>query len=84
VTKATNSDVQDAELLALRPEIGRPEDYIWQYISVPPSCIRPSVKQEAGNNEDDLTMKLMEIVNVNAHLKAAMLRGQGIQTTLVR
>lgn len=29
-------------------------------------------------------MKLMEIVNVNAHLKAAMLRGQGIQTTLVR
>lgn len=28
-------------------------------------------------------MKLMEIVNVNAHLKAAMVRGQGIQTTLV-
>lgn len=39
---------QDCELLSLHPEIGRPEDYIWQYISVPPPCIRPSVASEAG------------------------------------
>jgi DNA-directed RNA polymerase III subunit RPC1 len=39
---------EDAELLSLHPEIGRPEDYIWQYISVPPPCIRPSVASEAG------------------------------------
>jgi len=39
---------QDCELLALHPDIGRPEDYIWQYISVPPPAIRPSVASEAG------------------------------------
>ena len=39
---------EDAELLALHPEVGRPEDYIWQYISVPPPCIRPSVASESG------------------------------------
>jgi DNA-directed RNA polymerase III subunit RPC1 len=39
---------EDAELLSLHPDIGRPEDYIWQYISVPPPCIRPSVASEAG------------------------------------
>lgn len=39
---------QDCELLSLHPDVGRPEDYIWQYISVPPPCIRPSVASEAG------------------------------------
>lgn len=39
---------EDCELLSLQPDIGRPEDYIWQYISVPPPCIRPSVASEAG------------------------------------
>lgn len=42
------TDHQDSELLALHPEVGRPEDYIWQYISVPPPCIRPSVASESG------------------------------------
>ena len=40
--------VQDSELLALHPDVGRPEDYIWQYISVPPPCIRQSVASESG------------------------------------
>lgn len=39
---------QDCELLALHPEIGRPEDYLWWYVPVPPPCIRPSVASEAG------------------------------------
>ncbi len=39
---------EDCELLGLKPAIGRPEDYIWQYISVPPPCIRPSVAQEGA------------------------------------
>lgn len=42
------SDKQDSELLALHPDIGRPEDYLWQYVPVPPPCIRPSVASEAG------------------------------------
>ena len=73
---------EDAELLALHPDIGRPEDYIWQYISVPPPCIRPSVASESGNNEDDLTAKLAEIVHHNKMLKVTMERGQGIEMTL--
>jgi hypothetical protein len=39
---------QDCELLGLHPDFGRPEEYIWQYISVPPVCIRPSVAQDGA------------------------------------
>ncbi|WWD21358.1 hypothetical protein CI109_105842 [Kwoniella shandongensis] len=70
---------EDCELLALHPEVGRPEDYIWQYISVPPPCIRPSVASEAGNNEDDLTAKLAEIVTYNNVLTLMMDLGRGIE-----
>lgn len=38
----------DCELLGMDPGAGRPEDFLWQYISVPPVCIRPSVQQEAA------------------------------------
>lgn len=38
----------DCELLGLDPTSGRPEEFLWQYISVPPVCIRPSVQQEAA------------------------------------
>ncbi len=38
----------DCELLGLDPTAGRPEEFLWQYISVPPVCIRPSVAQEAA------------------------------------
>ncbi|OXH07852.1 DNA-directed RNA polymerase III subunit RPC1 [Cryptococcus neoformans] len=70
---------EDCELLSLHPDVGRPEDYIWQYISVPPPCIRPSVASEAGNNEDDLTAKLAEIVNYNNTLALMMDLGRGIE-----
>ncbi|TYJ54876.1 hypothetical protein B9479_004468 [Cryptococcus floricola] len=70
---------EDCELLSLHPEVGRPEDYLWQYISVPPPCIRPSVASEAGNNEDDLTAKLAEIVNYNNTLALMMDLGRGIE-----
>lgn len=38
----------DCELLGLDPSASRPEEFLWQYISVPPVCIRPSVQQEAA------------------------------------
>lgn len=69
---------QDAELLALHPDIGRPEDYLWQYISVPPPCIRPSVASESGNNEDDLTAKLAHIIQYNNFVLNAMNLGKGM------
>lgn len=66
---------QDCELLGLRPESGRPEEYLWQYISVPPVCIRPSVAQDGASNEDDLTVKLTEIVFNNAMIKQGLIKG---------
>ena len=68
-------NVQDCELLGLNPSHGRPEEYIWQYISVPPVCIRPSVAQDGASNEDDLTIKLSEIVLTSALIKQGLLKG---------
>ncbi|EIW82038.1 beta and beta-prime subunits of DNA dependent RNA-polymerase [Coniophora puteana RWD-64-598 SS2] len=69
---------EDCELLGLKPSFGRPEQYIWQYISVPPVCIRPSVAQDGASNEDDLTVKLTEIVFTNALIKQGLAKGAPI------
>ncbi|KAJ6543970.1 hypothetical protein B0H19DRAFT_1169181 [Mycena capillaripes] len=66
---------EDCELLGLRPAYGRPEEFIWQYISVPPVCIRPSVAQDGASTEDDLTVKLGEIVFTNAIIKQGIAKG---------
>ncbi|KAF8075932.1 hypothetical protein FPV67DRAFT_389261 [Lyophyllum atratum] len=66
---------EDCELLGLNPKFGRPEEFIWQYISVPPVCIRPSVAQDGASNEDDLTVKLTEIVFTNALIKQGLAKG---------
>ncbi|KAJ8318173.1 hypothetical protein KUTeg_003264 [Tegillarca granosa] len=61
------SKTQDIPLLLMSSEISRPEDLILKRILVPPICIRPSVVSDlkAGTNEDDITMKLTEIVFLN-------------------
>ncbi|TDL29012.1 beta and beta-prime subunits of DNA dependent RNA-polymerase [Rickenella mellea] len=70
---------EDCELLGMRPSHGRPEEYIWQYLSVPPVCIRPSVAQDGASNEDDLTVKLTEIVFTSALIKQGLLKGSPTQ-----
>ncbi|EFP75753.2 hypothetical protein PGT21_012768 [Puccinia graminis f. sp. tritici] len=72
----------DCELLGLDPEVGRPEEYIWQYIHVPPVCIRPSVAQEAATNEDDLTVKLTEIIFTNTLIKTGLVKGVPTQNIM--
>lgn len=72
---------EDCELLGLKPEFGRPEEYIWQYICVPPVCIRPSVAQDGATNEDDLTVKLTEIVFTNNIIKSGLTKGSKGTTT---
>lgn len=53
-----------------------PSNFIIQNLIVPPSCIRPSVDmQEEGFNEDDLTVKLSEIVNTNNILEESIQKG---------
>ncbi|XP_049812819.1 DNA-directed RNA polymerase III subunit RPC1 [Schistocerca nitens] len=58
---------EDVPLLLMNPSCGSPKDLILTRIPVPPLCIRPSVVSDlkSGTNEDDLTMKLSEIIFIN-------------------
>jgi DNA-directed RNA polymerase III subunit RPC1 len=51
-------------------------------VPVPPVCIRPSIAMDGaqGSNEDDLTMRLREIVNTNSVLRKGLEKGAGVQT----
>lgn len=68
----------------MNPDIGRPEMYLWQNISVPPVCIRPSVQQDGASNEDDITVKLTEVIFTNAHMQAGLNEGIAIHNLMVR
>lgn len=54
---------------------GRPEDLLVTVLPVPPVCIRPSVEMDGASNEDDITMKLMQIIDVNNLLRELLQRG---------
>ena len=56
---------KDLPFLVIRSH--RPEDLIITRIPVPPPCIRPSVisDMDTGTNEDDLTIKLSEMIFVS-------------------
>lgn len=67
---------EELELLGIHAEKGgRPENYIWRYLPVPPSCIRPSVVMMDSSNEDDLTVKLAEIITVSSIIRVALEKG---------
>jgi len=61
--------ITDADLpfLLMDKSASRPEDMILTRMSCPPLCIRPSVVSDlkSGTNEDDVTMKMTEIVFLN-------------------
>ncbi|KAG0209917.1 hypothetical protein BGX28_009884 [Mortierella sp. GBA30] len=73
---------EDCELLGMNPDVGRPEMYLWQNISVPPVCIRPSVQQDGASNEDDITVKLTEVIFTNAHMQAGLNEGIAIHNLM--
>ncbi|KAI1716490.1 RNA polymerase rpb1, domain 5 domain-containing protein [Ditylenchus destructor] len=60
----------------------QPIDLMMVRIPVPPVCIRPSVVSDlkAGTNEDDLTMKLTEIMLINDVLKRHKRDGAPMKT----
>lgn len=66
----------DAQLMGFDPELARPEDMLISVLPVPPVCIRPSVSMGAsGTNEDDLTVKLGDIVSINGMIANAVKKG---------
>ena len=67
-----------------RSKVGRPEHLILSSIMVPPVAIRPSVAMDtgAGSNEDDLTMKMNEIVGVNNALCEAFDKGATVKMSI--
>ena len=75
---------RDCEVLWIDPIVGRPENLILESILVPPVPIRPSVAmdQGGGSNEDDLTVKLQEILDVNVALKIALSKGPQTSTIM--
>ncbi|KAL2614065.1 hypothetical protein R1flu_025757 [Riccia fluitans] len=72
---------EDCEVLFLA---GRPEKLIVTHLAVPPVAIRPSVEMDAaaGSNEDDLTMRLLLIINCNNQLRACLETGQPAEKTM--
>lgn len=68
----------DLDLLDMSSDSTRPEDLLVRQILVPPVCIRPSVQMgTSGTNEDDLTVKLADIVYINRFIGDMMMKGAG-------
>ncbi|KAJ9527506.1 hypothetical protein QJQ45_025764, partial [Haematococcus lacustris] len=53
----------------------RPEHLVISHMAVPPVCIRPSVEMDGASNEDDITMKIMQIIEVNNVLRSGLEKG---------
>jgi DNA-directed RNA polymerase III subunit RPC1 len=75
---------EDAILLWTGPKFSRPETLITWSLAVPPVPIRPSVPMDigGGSNEDDLTVKLQEIIDVNNALRLALKNGATIKMVI--
>ncbi|KAF9764400.1 DNA-directed RNA polymerase III subunit rpc1 [Nosema granulosis] len=66
----------DYEVLGMKES---PEKFLIQNVIVPPACIRPSVgMDERGTNEDDITIKISEIIHTNSILKESIDKGNPI------
>ena len=66
----------DIGLLGFCKTQNRPEWMICTVLLVPPPAVRPTVKNETGQRqEDDLTTKLISIVKINAQVKLKMEKG---------
>lgn len=69
-------DEDDYQFLGVKES---PCNLIIGSLLVPPACIRPSVDmQEEGFNEDDLTVKLSEIINTNKLLEESVKKGNSM------
>ncbi|KAL8274560.1 hypothetical protein Esti_001526 [Eimeria stiedai] len=60
---------QDVRLLGFDPDRAHPASFILSTLPIPPPAVRPSVQNGNTRSEDDLTLKLVDIVKTNASLK---------------
>jgi DNA-directed RNA polymerase II subunit RPB1 len=66
----------DAVRLGFHPHWSRPEWMICTTFVVPPPAVRPSVRNDTGQRcEDDLTIKLVDIVKSNVQLRDKLAAG---------
>ena len=73
----------DEEILGMGSNGCRSERLIMTHIQVPPVCIRPSVQVSQGvSNEDDLTIKLQELLNLNLLIKATLDEGKPLNKVI--
>src|SRR5687767_13836460 len=65
----------------MNAENGHPSHLLLTRIPVPPVCIRPSVVSDtkAGTQEDDITMKLTEILFLNEVIRKHRAEGAKVQ-----
>lgn len=67
----------DVYFLNMSPEFVKPKDLIITQILVPPVCIRPTVELSNGKtNEDDLTIKIYEILRANKTIRKLIEEGK--------
>jgi len=82
--RSPRSPYYNIVVMWIDPLIGRPENLILQNLLVPPVPLRPSVAMDVGggSNEDDLTVKLQEIIDVNVALELALTKGPHTRTIM--
>lgn len=71
----------DAAAIGLDPRFNRPEWMICSVLLVPPPAVRPSVRHDTGQRqEDDLTHMLSDIVKYNNQVRDAINKGSPAKT----
>ncbi|PFH35234.1 DNA-directed RNA polymerase II RPB1 [Besnoitia besnoiti] len=60
---------EDLKTMGFDPERAHPASFILSTLPVPPLAVRPSVQYGSARSEDDLTLKLVDIVKTNLSLK---------------
>jgi DNA-directed RNA polymerase III subunit RPC1 len=77
---------KDIQYLLMNPAHSHPKDLVLTCIPVPPPCIRPTVPVsdglKTGSSEDDLTMKLTEIIFMNDAIKLHRQKGSNVHEIL--
>ena len=59
-------------------ENSSPINLLLQYVIVPPLPIRPTVSVSIDKiNEDDLTLKIRQMIHINKYLKSYIIEGNG-------